>query len=153
MPRTARRYNKNIKAHLKNAPELCDARTNIMLGSSYLKQLLDKLGSVPLALASYNGGEDAVRDWLKNGKYRTVDEFIEDIPYNETRNYVKKVLTTYFEYLRCQTAIRGCFTGPCAHWRFIKQNRGATGYSLFFSLFFHLKLCIIFNIREDVWKC
>ena len=100
MPRTARGYNKNIKAHLKNAPELCDARTNILLGSSYLKRLLDRLGSVPLALASYNGGEDAVRDWLKNGKYRTVDEFIEDIPYNETRNYVKKVLTTYFEYLR-----------------------------------------------------
>ncbi len=100
MPRTARRYNKNIKAHLRNATELCDARTNIMLGSSYLKRLLDKLGSVPLALASYNGGEDAVRDWLKNGKYKTVDEFIEDIPYNETRNYVKKVLTTYFEYLR-----------------------------------------------------
>ncbi len=100
MPQTARRYNKIIKAHLKNSPELYDARTNILLGSYYFKQLLNKLGSIPLALASYNGGEDAVKDWLKKGKYRTVDEFIEDIPYNETRNYVKKVLTTYFEYLR-----------------------------------------------------
>ena len=100
MPRTASRYNKNIKVHLKNSPELYDVRTNILIGSSYLKQLLNKLGSIPLALASYNGGEDAVRDWSKNGKYRTVDEFIEDIPYPETRNYVKKVLTTYFEYLR-----------------------------------------------------
>jgi len=100
MPQTARRYNKNVKVHLKDSPELYEARTNILVGSSYLKQLLNKLGSVPLALASYNGGEDAVRDWLKNGKYRTVDEFIEDIPYQETRNYVKKVLTTYFEYLR-----------------------------------------------------
>ncbi len=100
MPQTARRCNKNIKVHLNTSPELYDARTNIMLGSSYFRQLLNKLGSIPLALASYNGGEDAVREWLKNGKYRTVDEFIEDIPYHETRNYVKKVLTTYFEYLR-----------------------------------------------------
>ncbi len=100
MPGTARRYNKNIMVQFKNSPELYDARTNILLGSYYLKQLLNKLGSVPLALASYNGGEDAVRDWLKNGKYRTIDEFIEDIPYPETRNYVKKVMTTYFEYLR-----------------------------------------------------
>src|SRR5208337_4591119 len=100
MPQTARRNNKNIKVHLKNSPELYDARTNILLGSSYFRQLLNRLGSIPFALASYNGGEDAVRDWLKNGNYRTVDEFIEDIPYHETRNYVKKVLTTYFEYLR-----------------------------------------------------
>ncbi len=100
MPETARMNNKNIKVHLKNSPELFDARTNILLGSSYFRQLLNKLGSIPLALASYNGGEDAVKDWVKNGKYRTVDEFIEDIPYPETRNYVKKVLTTYFEYLR-----------------------------------------------------
>ena len=100
MPQTARRYGKDLKAHLKNSPELFDARTNIMLGSYYLKQLINKLGTIPLALASYNGGEDAVKEWLKNGKYRTVDEFIEDIPFNETRNYVKKVLTTYFEYLR-----------------------------------------------------
>jgi soluble lytic murein transglycosylase len=100
MPQTALQCNKNIKVHLKNSPELYDARTNILLGSYYFKQLLNKLGSIPLALASYNGGEDAVKDWLKKGKYRTVDEFIEDIPYDETRNYVKKVLTTYFEYLR-----------------------------------------------------
>ncbi|HKN18304.1 MAG TPA: lytic transglycosylase domain-containing protein, partial [Dissulfurispiraceae bacterium] len=100
MPGTARRYNKNIKVHLKNSPELSDARTNILVGSHYFRQLLNKSGSIPVALASYNGGEDAVRDWLKAGKYRTIDEFIEDIPYNETRHYVKKVLTTYFEYLR-----------------------------------------------------
>jgi soluble lytic murein transglycosylase len=100
MPQTARLCNKNIKIHFKNSPELSDARTNILLGSYYLKQLVNQLGSIPLALASYNGGEDAVRDWLKNGKYSTIDEFIEDIPYDETRNYVKKVMTTYFEYLR-----------------------------------------------------
>ena len=65
-----------------------------------LKELLKKYGSIPIALASYNAGEDAVRDWLRKQKYLTVDEFVEDIPYAETRNYVKKVMTTYFEYLR-----------------------------------------------------
>ena len=39
-----------------------------------------------------------VRMWQDRGKYRSVDEFIEDIPYAETRNYVKKVLTSYFQY-------------------------------------------------------
>ncbi len=105
MPQTALRYKKNMKVHLEKSRgpasvQLEDARTNIMLGSFYLKQLLNRFGSIPVALASYNGGEDAVNDWLKKGKYKTVDEFIEDIPYDETRNYVKKVMTTYFEYLR-----------------------------------------------------
>jgi len=100
MPRTAHLYSKNMKVNLKNSPGLHNAGTNIMLGSYYLMHLLNKFGSVPLALAAYNGGEDAVNDWMKTGKYRTVDEFIEDIPYGETRIYVKKVMTTYFEYLR-----------------------------------------------------
>jgi soluble lytic murein transglycosylase len=60
--------------------------------------------SVPVAVAAYNAGEDAVRGWLKRFKYKTIDEFIEDIPYDETRNYVKKVLTTYFEYIKANPA-------------------------------------------------
>lgn len=99
MPGTAYKCNKNFKIRLKTEIGLYNARTNILLGSYYLKQLLSRFGSVPLALASYNGGEDAVKDWLKKGKYLTIDEFIEDIPYGETRNYVKKVMTSYFEYL------------------------------------------------------
>ena len=45
-------------------------------------------------------GEDAVARWLKTRGELPDDEFIEDIPYNETRNYVKKVLTSYFHYKR-----------------------------------------------------
>jgi len=100
MPQTAYKYNKKIKVNLKNTSELFNVRSNILIGSYYLRHLLDRFGSVPLALASYNGGEDTVSEWLKKRKYATVDEFIEDIPYDETRNYVKKVMTTYFEYLR-----------------------------------------------------
>ena len=41
-----------------------------------------------------------MRKWIQKGGYKSADEFIEDIPYDETRNYVKRVLTTFFEYKR-----------------------------------------------------
>lgn len=100
MPSTAHRFDKHVKIVLKNHNQLHDARTNILIGSYYLRQLIKNFNSIPLAIAAYNAGEDAVRDWLKKCNYSTIDEFIEDIPYDETRNYVKRVLTTYFEYLR-----------------------------------------------------
>ncbi|MDI6801886.1 MAG: lytic transglycosylase domain-containing protein [Thermodesulfovibrionales bacterium] len=98
MPHTARRFDRQIEIRIDN--DLYDARKNILIGSSYLKHLLKTFNSIPVAIAAYNAGEDAVKDWIKNGNYKTVDEFIEDIPYDETRNYVKKVLTSYFEYIR-----------------------------------------------------
>ena len=100
MPQTAHKFNKNIKAGSKHAAELYDPKVNISIGTRYLKQLLSRYGSIPLALAAYNGGEDMVNEWVRNGKYAAIDEFIEDIPFDETRNYVKKVMTSYFEYLR-----------------------------------------------------
>lgn len=115
MPQTAHKFKGGIKVDLKHASDLYDARTNIQIGSSYLKHLLNKLGSIPLALAAYNGGEDPVNDWVRKGNYATIDEFIEDIPYDETRNYVKKVMTSYFEYLRTNggpdTASAGKYIG------------------------------------------
>ena len=41
-----------------------------------------------------------MRSWLRQERYESADEFIEDIPYRETREYVKRVLTSYFEYNR-----------------------------------------------------
>lgn len=95
MPHTAKRFRKQMD----HAIDLRDAGTNIIIGSCYLKHLLRTFGSIPVALAAYNAGEEAVKEWLKNN-YSKTDEFIEDIPYPETQNYVKKVLTSYFEYLR-----------------------------------------------------
>lgn len=100
MPATASKLNKHAGANLKRKEDLYNPKTNILLGSYYLKQLINRFGSVPLALAAYNGGEEIVEEWLKKGNYLSIDEFIEDIPYNETKNYVKKVLTSYFEYVR-----------------------------------------------------
>jgi soluble lytic murein transglycosylase len=103
MPHTAQRFDKHVKIHFRNPGQLYDARINILIGSYYLKHLIKTFNSIPLAIAAYNAGEDVVREWLKKGSYTTVDEFIEDIPYDETRNYVKRVLTTYFEYMRTKS--------------------------------------------------
>ncbi|GER94240.1 hypothetical protein A45J_2000 [hot springs metagenome] len=100
MPSTANKYDRHVKITLKNTNQLYEPKTNILIGSYYLKHLIKNFKSLPLAIAAYNAGEEIVREWLKKGSYNTVDEFIEDIPYDETRNYVKRVLTTYFEYMR-----------------------------------------------------
>ncbi|MGO9613029.1 MAG: transglycosylase SLT domain-containing protein [Dissulfurispiraceae bacterium] len=104
MPKTALKYNHLLNVNSTDGSYLLNARTNILIGSNYLSSLLRSFQSIPMALAAYNAGEDAVREWIKKSRCTTVDEFIEDIPYDETRNYVKRVLTTYFEYIRASDA-------------------------------------------------
>lgn len=96
MPQTAYAMDRNIKSR----EQLYNVKTNIHLGSRHINSLMKEFGSLPAAIAAYNAGEDAVRKWQNAGKYSSVDEFIEDIPYGETKNYVKRVITTYFEYLK-----------------------------------------------------
>lgn len=96
MPQTAYAMDRNIKSR----EQLYNVKTNIYLGSRHINSLMKEFGSLPAAIAAYNAGEDAVRKWQNAGKYSSVDEFIEDIPYDETKNYVKRVITTYFEYLK-----------------------------------------------------
>ncbi|MCX8028149.1 MAG: transglycosylase SLT domain-containing protein [Thermodesulfovibrionales bacterium] len=100
MPNTARIFQKATYVSLNDNRQLYNPRINIAIGSAYLKHLLKQFGSLPPSLAAYNAGEDPVSQWLKGGNYTHIDEFIEDIPYTETNNYVKKVLTSYFEYIR-----------------------------------------------------
>lgn len=72
---------------------------NIELGSYYLDYLLDKFdNNVVLALAAYNWGEGNLRRWLDNSPPGDLDVFIESIPADETRRYVKKVLRSYAVY-------------------------------------------------------
>ncbi|MBF0591825.1 MAG: transglycosylase SLT domain-containing protein [Nitrospirae bacterium] len=100
MPSTAAKYSGRVGERIVNNKDIFNVRKNILIGSYYLTQLVDDSGCVPMALASYNAGESIVEKWLKDGKYRAIDEFIEDIPYDETRNYVKRILKTYFQYTR-----------------------------------------------------
>ncbi len=104
MPATARLYEKHAKVSVSSNSDLYDPKRNILIGSHYLRHLINLFGSLPPAIAAYNAGEEVVKEWLRKGNYKGIDEFIEDIPYDETNNYVKKVLTTYFEYLRAKDA-------------------------------------------------
>ena len=63
-----------------------------------MKSLFSEFKSLAHVLAAYNAGEIIVKKWEKRGNYKSVDEFIEDIPYPETRNYVKKVITSFSQY-------------------------------------------------------
>jgi soluble lytic murein transglycosylase len=73
--------------------ELVDPATNIRLGTRYLKQTLDKFGDKPeYAFAAYNAGDNRVLDWQAIGHYRDMDEFVESIPFTETREYVQAII-------------------------------------------------------------
>jgi soluble lytic murein transglycosylase len=100
MPQTAFLLNRDLRLGITNASHIWDIKNNIHVGIFYLSTLIKEFGSYAHALAAYNAGEEKVRKWIQKGNYKSVDEFIEDIPYNETRNYVKKVMTTFFEYKR-----------------------------------------------------
>lgn len=105
MPETAKMINRPADSPMRSADDLFQPRTNITLGSYYLRHLIETFGSLAPAIAAYNAGEEVVKIWIDKGEYEDADEFIEDIPYDETKNYVKKVLVSFFEYLRSAESI------------------------------------------------
>jgi len=95
---TAREVARNGDRKIK-VKDLYDPEINIRLGLEYLKTLLDKYdGRLYLALAAYNAGPERVDQWLEDFPDADEDEFIEMIPFSETRNYVKNILRNYFFY-------------------------------------------------------
>jgi len=98
MPKTAAM----VLEERKIAPErLYDPELNIRLGTKHLRELIDKYGGNQTAvIASYNAGASNVNRWLKTYAHLKGEEFIESIPFSETRNYVKKVLAVAAIYKR-----------------------------------------------------
>jgi soluble lytic murein transglycosylase len=91
MPSTGRLLYR--KENGKGRPDLNDPDANLRLGARYLKQLIDAFsGDVAAALAAYNAGPGRVRAWKKASSLAPEDEFLESIPFGETRFYVKRVL-------------------------------------------------------------
>jgi soluble lytic murein transglycosylase len=73
--------------------QLLDPETNIKLGTRYLRQMMDRFGGVQeYALAAYNAGDSRVADWEAAGPYQGMDEFVESIPFTQTREYVEAIL-------------------------------------------------------------
>jgi soluble lytic murein transglycosylase len=76
-----------------NANELLDPAINLQLGTVNLKLVLERFGGqAEYALAAYNAGDVPVRQWMSSGDYKDVPEFVESIPYTETREYVEAIL-------------------------------------------------------------
>jgi len=74
--------------------------SNIELGCAYLDYALSQLSKKYLfAVAGYNGGHNAVKNWHSTLNYSDFDEFVEEIPYSETQTYIRKVFKSYWNYL------------------------------------------------------
>lgn len=84
-----------------NSIGLLNPELNIRIGNLYYLELRRMLNNQDIsAIASYNGGIGAVMKWKNSLVYNDTDEFVEQIPYDETKNYVKKVFRSYWNYVR-----------------------------------------------------
>lgn len=100
LPQTAALMAKEMKLAKLSLDGLDSPPLNIALGTRYLSQLLQEFsGDLALALAAYNAGPHHVRRWLEKYGSASPEVFIEEIPFPETRNYVKRVLGSYDRYL------------------------------------------------------
>jgi soluble lytic murein transglycosylase len=98
MPATARWTAKKIGLTNFTADQINDRETNIAIGTGYLKLVLDDFaGSMPLAAAAYNAGPNRPRAW-RNGAMVETAIWAENVPFAETRDYVKKVLSNTTNY-------------------------------------------------------
>ena len=96
---TARRYASKLGIRYSSRI-LTQPETNIRLGMRYFKDLVDQFGGAHYALASYNAGEHRIVRWIAERPGFDQDEFIDDIPFPETQNYVKRILGTADDYRR-----------------------------------------------------
>ena len=93
LPKTGKLLAKEVKMKRYSASQLYTPAVNLQLGTRYFRGMVDKFGgSFEYALAAYNAGSDRVEEWLGEGKYRDPQEFVESIPFTETREYVQAIL-------------------------------------------------------------
>ena len=101
MPQTGLRVATRLGLEEFTKERLLDSCYNIRLGTWYLGHLAEKFNNNLIHLiAAYNAGPEVVSKWVQQFGAGDTDEFIETIPYTETRQYVKKVLRSYREYKR-----------------------------------------------------
>jgi soluble lytic murein transglycosylase len=101
MPATARRAARNLRLGKYSTARLYEPKVNIEIGVYHFAKLLTSFSNrVVYALAGYNAGEARVRDWIQGGGAGDIEAFIEAIPFDETRVYVKNILRDYYRYRR-----------------------------------------------------
>jgi soluble lytic murein transglycosylase len=98
MPATAKWTAKKMGLTTFTPEQITDKETNVTIGTGYLKLVLDDFaGSMPMAAAAYNAGPSRPRNW-RNGPVLEAAIWAENIPFQETRDYVKKVLSNTTNY-------------------------------------------------------
>jgi soluble lytic murein transglycosylase len=103
MPATAKWTAKKIGLTGFTPDQINDREVNVAIGTGYLKLVLDNFeGSMPLATAAYNAGPSRSRNW-RNGPVLEAAIWAENIPFQETRDYVKKVLSNTTNYAAIMT--------------------------------------------------
>jgi soluble lytic murein transglycosylase len=98
VPATGRRLANSLGIRRFTTSMLTNPDTNLRLGTLYFSRLVQQFGGVHYALASYNAGENRVVRWKAERPGLDEDEFIDDIPFPETQNYVKRILGTAEDY-------------------------------------------------------
>jgi soluble lytic murein transglycosylase len=98
VPATGRRLARTLGMRRFTTSTLTNPEANLRLGTLYFSQLVRRFGGTYYALASYNAGENRVVRWKAERPGMDEDEFIDDIPYPETQNYVKRILGTAEDY-------------------------------------------------------
>ncbi len=101
LPSTGKKMARELRVHGYSLNMLTVPGANLQLGTRYFHQLLDKFdGNIEYALAAYNAGTDRVEDWKAAGNFRDVQEFVESIPFTETREYVQAIMRNARVYRR-----------------------------------------------------
>ena len=93
LPGTGKTLARAEKIRSFRTESLLVPNVNLQLGTRYFRELVDHFnGRLEYALAAYNAGTDRVEAWLSAGNYRDPQEFVESIPFTETREYVQAIL-------------------------------------------------------------
>ena len=94
---TAEDISKRIGIEL-NEDNILEPDININLGTKYISMLIQKYNNTNLALAAYNAGSGNVDGWIEKGTLKSDGSDIENVPFTETNNYVRKILRDYEIY-------------------------------------------------------
>lgn len=97
MPSTAEWLSRLMETDLPS-DDISEPQVNIMLGTYYLRHLYDRFGSWDTAIAAYNAGHGRVKGWLSDTRYSDDSIHLKEIPIEETKKYVSKVLKTWDRY-------------------------------------------------------
>jgi soluble lytic murein transglycosylase len=100
MPGTGRQLARHLGRTFR-LPDLYDADVSLQMGTRYLRQLMDRFGGrIERALAAYNAGPSRVVQWTAANPEMSAEEFVEAIPFRETKGYVMNILAHREHYRR-----------------------------------------------------